>query len=240
AGQPRSADGLCYAEAVEDGRLLTGYLTVDIVNNCSGSGGPTPQDTGYFGDCASGLASNDNVLWGDFFLIDAAGDHAQGEKLVSVPADQTRIGNDICVDPPCGIRNFNSFWYAEGNRLPLPTAYETRFLRGGDFDGGTELILWARGQIGPAECGAPEVADRPLFRFDVRTERGESLGSHLVESRSLARRLVIGGDEMPIGDGFGRLRLESEGRQMWAMPVISAEQRFGVGLDATPVADLCF
>ncbi|MEO1083625.1 MAG: hypothetical protein AAFY88_05235 [Acidobacteriota bacterium] len=240
AGEPRVVDGLCYAEPVEDGRLLTGYLTVDIVNNCSGSRGPTPQDSGYFGDCASGLASNENALWGDFFLVDSAGNYAQGEKLVSVPADQTRFGNDVCIDPPCGIRIGSSFWYAEGNRTPLPVAYETRFLRGGDFDGGTELILWTKGQIGPAECGAPEPEGRPRLELVARTERGQPLDSQVIPSPYLTRRLTLGGVDVPMAEGFGRLGIEAEGRQLWVMPLISAEQRFGVGLGATPVADLCF
>lgn len=239
-GQARPADGLCYAEAVEGGRLITGYLTVDIVNDCSGSAGKTPQDFGYFGDCASGLASNDNVLWGDFFLVDSAGNQAQGEKLVSVTADQSKFGNDVCIDPPCGIRNPNSFWYSEGNRSPLPTAYETRFLHGGDFDGGTELIVWARGQIGPAACGAEDLVGTARLHLEARSERGQALGTQVVESRLLTRRLPIGGEDVPLAENFGFLGIEAEGRQLWVMPLMRAEQRFGVGLDATPVADLCF
>ncbi|MEM8931672.1 MAG: hypothetical protein AAGE94_10870 [Acidobacteriota bacterium] len=239
AGQPRVADGLCYAEAIDGGRLLTGYITVDGVNDCSGRFGITPRDPGYFGDCASGLASNDNVLWGDFFLVDAAGNHAQGERLVPLVADQTAFGNDVCIDPPCGIRNPVSFWHPEGNRMPLPSAYETRFLNGGGFDGGTELIVWAKGQVGPDACGSTTPSGVAQLEIEARDERGQALGTQIVESRLLTRRLQVGGDEVPIVESFGCLGIAASGRQLWVMPLMNAEQRFGVGLSATPVADFC-
>lgn len=239
-GQASPDDGLCHAVAVEDGRLATGYLTVDLVNDCSGSPLVTPLDDGYLGDCASGLAANDNVLWGDFFLVDPQQDFAQGERMVAITADQTRFGNDICVDPPCGTRNASSFYYAEGNRMPLPSAYETRFLSGGGFDGGTELLVFVHGRTPPRVCDGP--GEGPVLRLAARSERGADLGATEIPSLH-SFKVKVGSEEVPVAEDFGCLEVSARAagdRQLWVMPLLSAEGRYGVGLSAIPVRDFCW
>lgn len=241
-GQPNPVDGLCYGTAVEEGQLATGYVTVDVVNDCSGTSGRTPLDVGYFGDCASGLASNDNVLWGDFFFIDPSSDHAKGERMVALHTDQTRFGTfDACVDPPCGSRNSISFYEPTGNRMPLPAAYQTRFLQGGGFDGGTELLVWVHGRIPPAAC-ANVPRGRPIVRLEAQSERGVALGIGDL-SVTHASRVRLSDANLPLGNGFGRVEVtatNSDGQaQLWVMPLLAAQGRYSVGFTAVPVRDFC-
>ena len=79
--------------------METGYITVDVVRDCSGTELRTPLDgSEYFRDGGAGLATNDNVLWGDWFLVDPSNDFAQGEKLVTLVAVSERFGRyDDCV-----------------------------------------------------------------------------------------------------------------------------------------------
>lgn len=123
-GRPHPENGECYSVAVEGGRLATGFITVDAVHDCSGTAQVEPYAPGYFGDSATGLASNDNVLWGDFYLVDPDGDHAQGEKLVALIADQARFGSPFeCGDPPCSSPRIRaSFYRLASNRMSTPVS----------------------------------------------------------------------------------------------------------------------
>lgn len=250
-GRPH-ADGLCYSGAVEGGKLATGYVTVDVVQDCSGAAIVTPNDAGYFGDCATGLAGNDNVLWGDFFLVDPATDSAQGEELVPVIADQRRFGADECVDPPCGSRIWESFYVPWSNRMPLARTYESRFLRGGGFAGGTELVVWTKGRVEPAACGeAPGPRNTPVVMAEFRSQAGEALSSATLEHPGQAFRVSVGGSRLPIDRSFGCVELSAENRvetgtysytedrQLWVMPLVSGSGRYSVGLSTVPVADFC-
>jgi hypothetical protein len=253
SGAPHPVEGLCYSAAVEDGELVTGFVTVDVVQDCSGAALVTPDDPGYLGDCASGLASNDNLLWGDFFLIDPGENFAQGEKLVSLVADQTRFGvSELCVDPPCGDRIPFTFYAPGGNRMPLATTYETRFLSGGGFDGGTDFLVWLDGKVGPLPCGeGPEPGASRVVAASFRNEAGQSLSSHNLSYRGQSFRATVGGDDLPITDDFGCVELRSRTasggatapepplQQLYVLPLLSARGRYSVGLGAIPTADLC-
>lgn len=250
SGTPRAEDGLCYSAAVEEGRLVTGFITVDVVQDCSGDSLMTPQDAAYLGDCASGLAGNDNVLWGDFFLVDPSNDSAQGERLVSLVADQARFGESfLCVDPPCGARIGETFYAPPGNRMPLASAYETRFLNGGGFDGGTEFIVWIDGSVGPLACGdvpLPEASS--VIEASFRRESGTDLGSQTLPYLGQSFRLKVGSDALPMTENFGSARLRAVvsvggsvvgSRQLFVLPTMSASGRYSVGLTAAPIADAC-
>lgn len=253
AGQPSAADGLCYSKPIEDGNLLTGSITIDVVQDCSGASLMSSNEESYMGDCATGLAGNDNVLWGDFILVDPSNDSAQGDRLVGFVADQARFGVPfLCVDPPCGWRVEETFQSPEGNRMPLARSYETRFLSGGAFDGGTDLIVWLDGQFGPTACDA--VVDRDVGVFlqaRFRNEKGEQLTSELVYPGRSTGRIRVGSDELPAPSAFGLLELsaffsptgsglaDAEPRQLHVLPQFSALGRYSVGLATLPVADFC-
>ena len=83
-GQPDPVDGLCYSLVTEETDLAIGYVTVDAVERCSDAI-RIPFHEGYFPrDGMPGVAASRNVLWGDFFLVDSAGNLAQGFEAVSI------------------------------------------------------------------------------------------------------------------------------------------------------------
>src|SRR4029078_13626296 len=75
----------CAAQAFGD-NILRGYVTVDTVNNCTLR---FPSDLGYFGQGASGDATNQNVLWGDYFYVNSGENFASGDPLVHIEASAT-------------------------------------------------------------------------------------------------------------------------------------------------------
>ncbi|MFL6234391.1 MAG: hypothetical protein ACJ76N_14760 [Thermoanaerobaculia bacterium] len=137
--------GKCAAQFLGD-QVERGYITVDVARRCSTL---TPADPGYFGP--DGVAGHDNVLWGDFFLIDPAGNVAEGEDLVRIESDPARFAGH----PTFYERYVNSSG-ADG-REPLPTVWESRFVNGGAFTGGTNLIYWRDSRLRdqPFDCGRP-------------------------------------------------------------------------------------
>src|SRR5262245_47879100 len=131
--------------------IARGYVTVDTVNNCTLR---FPGDPGYFAPGGTGDATNQNVLWGDYFYDDSLQNFAQGETLVHIEAS-----------PGVGTSSFNTYpapgspetttvgqytfygrydipaWSAADNREPLSTNFAVRYVNGGAFTGGTSLLV---------------------------------------------------------------------------------------------------
>ena len=143
-------------------RIARGYITVDTVNNCTLR---FPGDPGYFASGGGGDATNQNVLWGDYFFVDSAQNFAQGNPLVQIEASGT--------DPQTSVPGEYTFygryvaWTAADNREPLATNFAARFLNGGPFDGGTDLIVWRDSKVnqGAFTCPALSGARPPWFRL---------------------------------------------------------------------------
>jgi hypothetical protein len=121
---------------------------VDTVNACTIL---TAGDPGYFGAGGTGTATNQNVLWGDYFYVNSGQNFAQGETLVHIEAAP---GNGLAStgtygpNPETSVPGQYTFygryvgWTAADNREPLTTKFATRFLNGGVFNGGTSLVVW--------------------------------------------------------------------------------------------------
>jgi len=123
------------------GSVARGYITIDVVQRCSGI---TPADPGYFAGDGTGVAGDRNVLTGDFFLIEAQQDYAQGEQAVHVEAFPGSFSS--------GDYTFYRRYVAASaidNREPLGTQYMVRHIQGGGFDGGTQFLVWR-------DTGSPE------------------------------------------------------------------------------------
>jgi hypothetical protein len=111
-------------------RIARGYVTVDTVSAC---------DIFFPGDWASYTQSltDQNVLWGDWFLVNTGENFAQGDMLVHI---------ESC--PTCFAAGDHTFYgryngaTSDDGREPLPTSWATRYLNGGPFDGGTSLLIW--------------------------------------------------------------------------------------------------
>jgi hypothetical protein len=147
-GQSSPVYGGCVGLNYGD-NIARGYITVDSVNQCNLQ---FPSSTGYFSTGGTGLANNNNVLWGDYFYVVPGENFAQGETLVHIEACGTpSVGQDI-DDCPFDAGDYTFYGRYVGaagtdGREPLATNFATRFANGGTFDAGTDLIVWRDSKI---------------------------------------------------------------------------------------------
>jgi hypothetical protein len=152
---------LCYGRDLGD-NIARGYITVDTVNSCNLF---FPGDPGYFG--SAGVATNENVLWGDYFYVNPGQNFAQGETLVHIEAAPgtgvSPVQGNYGADPETTVPGEYTFygryvaWTATDNREPLATNFAVRYLNGGAFDGGTDLICWRDAKTNQAAFNCPVV-----------------------------------------------------------------------------------
>lgn len=243
-GQPDPDTNLCFAEPPGEAQPIVGYITVDAVSRCSGAI-RTPHDNGYFanGESDPGIASGDNVLAGDMFLVDEEGNAAQGYEAVSILADPD-------------LQYFEASFYGRADdRLPLPTRYRGRFLSGGPFDGGTDLIVWRSGPdphdvVGPSceEACADTFFSLALTLFNEQGESIQGAGQKLRQSTS---RLSLGTGELATETAFGSFRSWVSfpcrvcsppidlGAPNVIVPIYTAEGRFSASVKPVPVDSDC-
>lgn len=252
-----AGSGRCWASPREDS-LLAGFLTVDALDDCSETI-RYPTDEGYFAtpmaeglDLLPGIAAKDNVLFGDFFMVEPRQDYAQGAALVHLPADSEVVGEQT-----------GSFYGFAGvpptfdARRPLPFSYRTQYLDGGAFSGGTSLLLWHAPfeENGPVMCGdLPDGLSGAIgtgwsyLAREAGGDGGSSSGG--VAPTAFARRAVVGVDfEVPGISGALSLAAETSCaicsppfvslEPSVVIPLFSAEGRFSVGLEAVATSDPC-
>lgn len=237
-GQPVA--GGCFAAPRQDESVATGYLTVDVVRRCS-LGITLPLELGYFGQ--TGVASVENRLWGDFYLVDSSEDFAQGQAAVHLVADAERFGGGAP-----GPTFYAKFVAGAGvdARIPLPGEWRTRHLVGGPFDGGTDLLVWRdvpSSSSLPIACGGTP-SWFPLLSENVEAWNETGLRSDLArDAFPLATQRVSVSDlDPPFPFGWLDLDLDRSATsttQAWVMSVISAEGRYSVGQAATRLTDPC-
>lgn len=153
----------CGGADYDDEHVVRGYLTVDNVSACTLE--PPPADP-YFEQGGTGVATNNNTLWGDYFYLDRANNFAQGMTLVHIEADAEAFTT--------GDYTFYARYVggtAVDNREPLPTQFASRYLRGGAFSGGTDLAVWRDAKfesVSAFTCSGDNVGDPfPLSLTDV-------------------------------------------------------------------------
>jgi hypothetical protein len=159
--------------------VARGYVTVDTTTQCSLDFPSTP---GYF----SGVASFQNVLFGDYFYVNSAQNFANGETLVHIEACQPGNGYIGYVGTgtsgvntcPMGAGDYTFYGrYVAGlgtdQRESLATTFATRYLNGGAFTGGTDLVVWRDSKTTPTggnglawDCG-DDASWFPLNQADV-------------------------------------------------------------------------
>jgi hypothetical protein len=246
----------CSGQDLGDGRMR-GYVTVDTVNQCTMK---NPADAGYFGP--GGVASDQNILWGDAIYLDPANKYSDGEDLVRIkslpgsfhPGDFTFYGRYV------GMSGADS-------RQPLATAWGSRYANGGSFAGGTDLLVWRdSGKIvKPFPC-ATHPAGFPLTLYQELTfdeqEQPVILGLYPVEPGpppilpapdvfpAEANKVHVGGPTFPAPYAFGWLFLDLNSfnpgaephllvRQSWVQTVLKAQGMYSVGFHATPFDSAC-
>jgi len=220
-GQFSSVLGGCAAQDFGD-RIARGYVTVNTVNQCTVSW--PGQDPAYFLPGGSGIATNQNVLWGDYFYVNPSENFAQGDALVHIEASAT--------NPETSVAGQYTFWgryvawTAADNREPLSTNFATRYVAGGAFNGGTDLLVWRDSKIVQNAFTCPVVAGvRPVwyplsqeqivifdeeenpFQVDTSPFSPALPGIELLPFPAEANRTHVGGPNLPAPFEFGWLYL---------------------------------
>ena len=229
----------CFASPRADPNLVTGYLTVDVITRCS-VGITLPSQAGYFG--VPGVAATENRLWGDFFLLEDGEDFAQGQTAMHLVADPDRF----LLPGPTFYGKFVG-WSGLDARAPLSSEWRTRYLLGGPFEGGTELLVWRdvpSASSLPLPCGAsPAWFPLPMQSLVAWDENGNrrTLGTDAFPLAT-QRTQVATAIDPPFNFGWLDLDLDRSAGQVnqaWIMSVMSAFGRFSVGQVGIRTNDLC-
>ncbi len=256
-GQPSPFSGLCYGSGRLGPEVATGYVTVDIVRDCSA--GAIPGDPGYFDD-GMGLATNDNLLFGELFLLEPGESFAQGIAAVPLLADtdlfEAGAGDPVVPDTFYGNRGLVG---DADDRTPLSSRHRARFFHGGGFSGTTDLLIWTAGVGSRAEanqCGDGPFVNTgalPLLDIALKNEAGEPLETLFdFVPPAVTFRIAIGGDEIPLDLGqFGTVDIDTnllsclliipclEPLQSWVASLVRASGLYSVGVEATRLDDPC-
>lgn len=132
SGLPDASFGGDCIGAFYDDNTARGYITIDNVTDCNVL---FPAQPGYFG---TGLVSNVNQLWGDYFIVNRHDGFAFGDALVHIEASSTAFA-------PGDYTFYGRYvdGLATDGREPLGTVWASRYLSTDTgFDGGTDLIVW--------------------------------------------------------------------------------------------------
>ena len=262
-GQFSSLLGGCAGLAYGD-NIARGYVTVDTVNNCTLR---FPGDLGYFAAGGSGDATNQNVLWGDYFYVNSATNRADGETLVHIEASATNPETSVAGQYTFYGRYVN--WTAVDNREPLATNFAVRFLNGGPFSGGTNLITWRDSKVrqGAFKCGTTPawypLGQEQIVIFDEQEHpqvpqtfpvSPQPAQSGIIPFPAETQSTLVGGAAFPVPYKFGWLFLnlnttvaaagsvppeDPAAAQAWVEAVMSALGRYSVGFDAIKLDSAC-
>ena len=238
-------------------RIARGYITVDTVNNCTLR---FPGDAGYFVGGGTGDATNQNILFGDYFYVNPGENFAQGETLVHAEASGTNPETSV----PGQYTFYGRYvaWTAADNREPLTTNFGVRYLNGGAFDGGTDLLCWRDSKVnqGAFKCGTTpswfplgqenvtifDEQENPEVPASIPFSPQPPTAINLV-CPAEAQRTVVDGADFPVTPSFGWLFLnlnttvaaaganppeDPTSAQAWVTAVMDAQGRFSVGFDA--------
>ena len=144
--------GLCAGASHGDGGdgVVRGYLTVDQVARCTSA---LPGQPGYFG--AGGAVGFENVLWGDYAMVEPGTNRAHGDELVHLQAS-------AAVPIPGRPTFYGRYtgWTAADHREALTWSWGAGSWRDTSQPGSGTLLVWRdSGQVNqPFSCGSPPLA----------------------------------------------------------------------------------
>lgn len=236
--------GLCAGENHGD-EIARGYITADVVDECSGveSGNPifTPDNTlyPYFADGGGpgGIAITDNVLWGDVLYVNTDGGFAQASEAVAIWADPGLFsGTDINT-----FYGRYSGWDGRDDRVPLAWLWDQRFLNGGPFAGGANLIVWR--DTGSPAASRVSCAGGPPWRpllglLSSLDENAANLFTSAATEIDLAtQRVDVSAFGIPYS--FGWIQIDTFPRQTWVEATLTAAGLYSATFNGTPVQSVC-
>ncbi|RMH20729.1 MAG: hypothetical protein D6696_07605, partial [Acidobacteria bacterium] len=142
-------------------------------------------------------------LWGDYFVVLPSQDFAQGDALVDVNRQSRCLG--------------------------LCNTHGLRFLEGGAFDGGTELVVWTGKVLEPSpDPGLPRGGE-VTTRVESYNQRGLSLGTR-AEGLPPAGTLTV--RQLGLSNPFGWVRINTD-EEAFIGVRFTALNRFSVSLQST-------
>ncbi len=211
----------CAGQALGD-NIARGYITVDTVNNCTLR---FPGDAGYFAAGGTGDVTNQNVIWGDWFIVNSVQSFAEGGTLVHIEASATNPATSTAGRYTFYGRYDN--FTAVDNREPLATTFATRYLNGGPFTAGSSLLCWRDSKVAqgafacPATLGVRPVwyplGQEGLVIFDEQENPSvpttipvspQPPGTSLTICPAETQRTQVGGASFPVPFNFGWLYLD--------------------------------
>jgi hypothetical protein len=237
---------MCAASTRAPG-LITGYITIDAVNQCSavaiGTATTTPADSAYFAHGGSGLASDDNSLWGDVVYIENAGVPSRSMAAIPLVAD-----SDAMTTGSYTFYGRYSGFDGRDDRVPLSSMYMVRYSNE-TAGSASNLVVWRDTRdtsVSPVACGsAPSwshMGEEQIVVFDEQ-ENGTEL-QHPDAFPFATQMVQIGGASLPteFSSGFVMLDLwkaNSTHAQAWVGLATTSGNRFTAGHDAIRADDLC-
>ncbi len=244
--------------------VARGYVTVDTVRQCTLRG---PADAGYFGP--GGDASDQNILWGTWYIVNSAHNLAEGSAMVAIEASAT----NPATTAPGRYTFYGRYdgWTALDHREPLAASFASQYAAGGAFSGRADLIVWRDTKALPAryDCSAPPASGGPAWYprgqegLGVFDEEEHALTPQLfpvlpppqpplLVAPAAAQRVKIGGATLPVPFSFGWLYLDLNDSipagnpasdpaagQAWVLTVQSADDRYATAIDAFRLDSSC-
>jgi hypothetical protein len=274
-----SGGNCCYGQNIGD-NIARGYITVDTVDACSfceqttgnTTACPPNPNTGtefYFGAGGTGVVTNQNVIWGDWFIVNSNENFAEGADLVHIEASATNPATSTA-----GRYTFYGRydgWTAIDNREPLATDFATRYLNGGPFSGGTDILCWRDSKVNQSAFACPAATGNPAWfplgqegvvAFDeqehpttVQTCTHSPCNTPtIIACPAETQRVTVGGASLPTPYSFGWLYLDMNttvaaagpnppvdpaAAQAWIVSTLSQNGHYAVGLDAIQLDSAC-
>ena len=255
--------GKCAGQALGD-NMARGYVTVDTVANCTSR---FPGDPGYFAANGAGDATDQNVLWGVWAIVDAAHGFAEGSTMVAIEAD----GTNPATSTPGNYTFYGRYdgWSAVDHRAPLSTTFVTSYAVAGPFDAGTDLLVWRDAKVAqapfpcPASPGAPRWLPLGQEGIQVFNEQEQVVVSQCqfncpftpLAFPAAAQRTRVGGAALPVPFAFGWLYLDLNfvngavagpnppadplAAQAWVVMAQASHAHFAVARDAFRLDSAC-
>jgi len=129
----------CAGQLLGD-NIARGYITVDTVRNCTLR---IPGDPGYFGAQSDNDVTDQNVLWGNWYIVDVPQSYVIGSTMVGIEAD----ASNPATSTPGRYTFYGRYdgWSAVDHREPLASTFAAQYFStasGGLFEAGTNLIVW--------------------------------------------------------------------------------------------------
>lgn len=229
--------------------VARGYITVDTVDECSGVEYNNPiftpaNDTWpYFNDggMVNSIATNSNQIWGDFVFVDFTGKAAQGSQAVPLWASPSQHPG------PDAYTFYGRFhnWDGRDHRVPLPYRWDQRFLNGGVFGGGADLIVWRDPEVptSGAVCGFVP-APFPLTTEATALDEDRSV-TPLADTHFPLVTQRVGLDTLGIPYDFGWIQIDTflpggDVSQAWVESTLTSSAfELSAAWPGTPVEDLC-